>query len=179
MFPLMSSKPAVPHLLSGASPPLYPPSIEGDLPECIGLNIWGVTDWMIKNKKKRERERKREKGNWDFSSEVSQPGVECLGDIVWKKTCKRRKEGVTDWDSWAIMSKKQCATDKQAPHISNWKSKMLRLKILSPFIYFFKKTSLPLIGAESMCFGHVYRGRQPTTICTLYLLHSVLLFARW
>lgn len=28
---------------------------------------------------------------------------------------------------------------------------------------------------ESMCFPHVYRHRQPTTICTFYLLHSVLL----
>lgn len=38
--------------------------------------------------------------------------------------------------------------------------------------------SLPLIGAESMCFQHAYRHRQPTTICTFYLLHSVLLCTR-
>lgn len=43
------------------------------------------------------------------------------------------------------------------------------------FFFLINKTSLPLIGIESMCFQHVYRHRQPTTICTFYLLHSVLL----
>lgn len=97
MYPLMSSKPAVPHLLSGASPPLYPPSIEGDLPECIGLNIWGVTDWMIK--KKREREREGKLRDTQTSTLISALKSASQVSSVWEISFEKRlaRDGKREW----------------------------------------------------------------------------------
>ena len=56
---------------------------------------------MIKTKQKKKKRERRETErradfSADFSSEVSQPGVECLGDIVWKKK-RLARDGKREW----------------------------------------------------------------------------------
>lgn len=131
--------------------------------------MWGATEWMIKKKKHRDTQTSPLISALKSASQVSS-----VWEMSFEKLVRDGERG-SDWlRLLSDYEQEQCATDKQALTSQNWKSKMLNVW-KSFFFFLINKTSLPLIGIESMCFQHVYRHRQPTTICTFYLLHSVLL----
>lgn len=93
-------------------------SIEADLPKCMGLNMWGVTEWMIKNDGETHR-------LLHWFQLWSQPArCRVFGKTAFEKNLWKTERG-SDWlRLLSDYEQEQCATDKQALTSENWKSKM-------------------------------------------------------
>jgi len=111
---------------------------------------------------------------WDTHTSVLISALKSASQVssAWEESFEKNlweTERVTDCDSWVVMSKNNVPQINKLSHLKNFNSKTLNV-----WKSFISETSLPLIGMESKGF---FKGvwAQTTTICTLYLLHSVLL----